>query len=32
VIVKKGEAMTLFEVARPEMPAELLQILDEGAK
>jgi succinate dehydrogenase / fumarate reductase flavoprotein subunit len=29
VIVKKGEAMTLFEVARPEMPAELAQILAE---
>jgi succinate dehydrogenase / fumarate reductase flavoprotein subunit len=32
VIVKKGEAMTLFAVPRPEMPAELAQILDEGAK
>jgi succinate dehydrogenase / fumarate reductase, flavoprotein subunit len=32
VIARKGEAMTLSEVARPEMPAELLHILDEGAK
>jgi len=32
VIVKKGDAMTLFEVPRPEMPAELAAILDEGAK
>jgi succinate dehydrogenase / fumarate reductase flavoprotein subunit len=32
VIVKKGEQMTLFAVPRPEMPAELAQILDEGAK
>jgi succinate dehydrogenase / fumarate reductase flavoprotein subunit len=32
VIVKKGDAMTLSEVPRPEMPAELAQILDEGAK
>ncbi len=32
VIVKKGGAMALFEVPRPEMPAELAQILDEGAK
>jgi succinate dehydrogenase / fumarate reductase flavoprotein subunit len=32
VIVKKGDAMTLSEVPRPEMPAELVQILDEGAK
>jgi succinate dehydrogenase / fumarate reductase flavoprotein subunit len=32
VIVKKGEQMTLFEVPRPGMPAELAQILDEGAK
>ena len=29
VIVKKGEAMTIFEVPRPPMPAELAQILDE---
>jgi succinate dehydrogenase / fumarate reductase, flavoprotein subunit len=32
VIVKKGESMTLFAASRPEMPAELAQILDEGAK
>jgi succinate dehydrogenase / fumarate reductase flavoprotein subunit len=32
VIVRKGEAMTLSEVPRSEMPAELAQILDEGAK
>jgi succinate dehydrogenase / fumarate reductase, flavoprotein subunit len=32
VIVKKGEQMTLFAVPRPEMPTELAQILDEGAK
>jgi succinate dehydrogenase / fumarate reductase flavoprotein subunit len=32
VIVKKGETMTLFEVPRPEMPAELAAVLDEGAK
>ena len=32
VIVKKGYAMTLSEVPRTEMPAELAQILDEGAK
>ena len=32
VIVRKGDAMTLSEVPRPEMPAELAQILDEGAK
>jgi succinate dehydrogenase / fumarate reductase, flavoprotein subunit len=32
VIVKKGGAMTLFEVPRPDMPAELAAILDEGAK
>ena len=32
VIVKKGEAMTLSEVPRAAMPAELAQILDEGAK
>ena len=32
VIVRKGEAMNLFEVPRPPMPAELAQILDEGAK
>jgi succinate dehydrogenase flavoprotein subunit len=29
VIAKKGEAMTIFEVPRPEMPAELKQILAE---
>jgi succinate dehydrogenase / fumarate reductase flavoprotein subunit len=29
VIVKKGDAMTLFEVARSELPAELAQILAE---
>ena len=32
VIVKKGDAMTLSEVPRQELPAELAQILDEGAK
>jgi succinate dehydrogenase / fumarate reductase flavoprotein subunit len=32
VIVKKGEAMTLFEVPRPEIPADLAAVLDEGAK
>jgi succinate dehydrogenase / fumarate reductase flavoprotein subunit len=32
VIMRKGEAMTLSEVPRPEMPAELSEILDEGAK
>jgi succinate dehydrogenase / fumarate reductase, flavoprotein subunit len=32
VIVRKGDAMTLSEAPRPEMPAELAQILDEGAK
>jgi len=30
VIVKKGDAMTLFEVQRGEMPAELQKILAEG--
>jgi len=32
VIVRKGEDMTLFEVPRPPLPAELAQILDEGVK
>jgi succinate dehydrogenase / fumarate reductase, flavoprotein subunit len=32
VIVRKGDAMTLSEMPRPDMPAELAQILDEGAK
>jgi len=32
VIARKGEEMTLFEVPRPALPAELAQILDEGAK
>jgi succinate dehydrogenase / fumarate reductase flavoprotein subunit len=32
VIMRKGDRMTLSEVPRPEMPAELAQILDEGAK
>jgi succinate dehydrogenase / fumarate reductase flavoprotein subunit len=32
VIVRKGDAMTLSEMPRPDMPAELAQILDEGTK
>jgi succinate dehydrogenase / fumarate reductase, flavoprotein subunit len=32
VIVKKSDQMTLFEVPRPPIPAELAQILDEGGK
>jgi succinate dehydrogenase / fumarate reductase flavoprotein subunit len=31
-IVKKQDAMTLFEIPRPSMPAALAEILDEGAK
>jgi succinate dehydrogenase / fumarate reductase flavoprotein subunit len=31
-IVKKGDAMTLFEIPRPSLPAALAQILDEGGK
>jgi succinate dehydrogenase / fumarate reductase, flavoprotein subunit len=32
VIAKQGDRMTLSEVPRPEMPAELVQILDQATK